>query len=206
MKYLARMIVNYEIAVKRRLNDSYAWHQLGWKLFPGKDKEKRNFLSRLDQSSRGFVFYLLSDSMPIRPDWCLKENWGVKEISNNFLEYDIYRFDLRANPTKKIKKLKNGVFTKNGKRIAILKPEEQIEWLKRKAKQFGFELLNNSVTVNPAQTYRFRRKGVAGLHIGVRFQGVLKVIDRSKFREAFNKGIGSAKAFLFGMLLLKPLK
>jgi CRISPR system Cascade subunit CasE len=39
----------------------------------------------------------------------------------------------------------------------------------------------------------------------VEFQGSLRVVDPNKFRSAFAQGIGSAKAFGFGMLVLAPI-
>ena len=44
-----------------------------------------------------------------------------------------------------------------------------------------------------------------GTHAGVRFRGRLQVTDRERFIHAFHHGIGSAKAFGYGMLLLQPL-
>jgi CRISPR system Cascade subunit CasE len=52
----------------------------------------------------------------------------------------------------------------------------------------------------------FRKKGQAGYHGGVQFRGTLEVTDPVKFAETYQSGIGSAKGFGFGMLLLAPVK
>jgi CRISPR system Cascade subunit CasE len=43
-----------------------------------------------------------------------------------------------------------------------------------------------------------------GMHSAVEFQGALNVTDPAKFHETFTRGIGSAKAFGFGLLVIAP--
>jgi CRISPR system Cascade subunit CasE len=74
----------------------------------------------------------------------------------------------------------------------------------------GFSVLDvPPLYVEPAQNHRFIKrhlKEVPGFHVGVRFQGVLEVTNREEFKKAFTQGIGSAKGFGFGMLVIQPLK
>ncbi len=51
----------------------------------------------------------------------------------------------------------------------------------------------------------FRKKGKPGYHGGVQFRGTLEVTDREYFSKTYQAGIGSAKSFGFGLLLLAPL-
>jgi CRISPR system Cascade subunit CasE len=44
--------------------------------------------------------------------------------------------------------------------------------------------------------------GRRGLHRTVEFQGVLTVTDAAEFHETFTRGMGSAKAFGFGLLVI----
>ena len=46
---------------------------------------------------------------------------------------------------------------------------------------------------------------MSGVHFAVEFQGVLTVTDAELFRRTFTTGIGTAKAFGFGLLALAPL-
>jgi CRISPR system Cascade subunit CasE len=39
----------------------------------------------------------------------------------------------------------------------------------------------------------------------VEFRGTLRVTDPAKFRRVFTGGLGSAKAFGFGLLVIAPL-
>jgi CRISPR system Cascade subunit CasE len=52
----------------------------------------------------------------------------------------------------------------------------------------------------------FRKKNQAGYHGGVQFRGILEVTDQDHFTETYYYGIGSAKAFGFGLLLLAPIE
>jgi CRISPR system Cascade subunit CasE len=92
---------------------------------------------------------------------------------------------------------------KNGRRTAICDPSELHAWLERKGAEAGFRV--QEVSFDPPVRERFRRQGRLGTHVRVDFRGVLVVTDRDRFAEAFGQGIGPARAFGFGMLLLQPL-
>lgn len=211
MPFLTKMEIDHETAGMNMLFDHYAWHKAAWACFPDMPDAKRNFLTRLDASLNGFRLFILSDKAPKKPEWCpdSEDSWMPKEIPSEFLDQRYYRFDLLANPTKKIKKEVNGVFTKNGKRVVLTKPEEQQAWLFRKAETAGFMVCNEpSLAVSPAVNYHFIKKAgqiEPGLHVGVRYSGLLEVKNRELFHKAYFEGIGSAKGFGFGLLLLKPV-
>ena len=84
------------------------------------------------------------------------------------------------------------------------KPFLQVPNLKRKGEQHGFALVS-APAIDSCEPTLFFRKAQPGRHFAFRFRGVLQVTDPERFREAFRRGIGSAKAFGFGMLLLQPL-
>lgn len=118
-----------------------------------------------------------------------------------------WRFRLEANPT--VKRKVPG--RKNGRRDACVTEEQQLAWLFRKAETGGFLLAGNenedrsemtSVRIIAAgQLDSFRRKDRMTLsHNGVRFEGVLEVTDPELFIRTLESGIGSAKAFGFGLL------
>ncbi|HCL57918.1 MAG TPA: type I-E CRISPR-associated protein Cas6/Cse3/CasE [Spirochaetia bacterium] len=207
--YLSKLEVDFETAGKLYLTDLYRWHQHSWDLFPGRNHEKRQFLTRLDPVAPGFRFYTLSAIEPVCPKWVPRESFQVKKIHESFLSYTLYRFDLRANPTKKIKSFnEKGEEKKNGKRIALLKEEDLLQWLNRKAEANGFEVIQNPKPEiePPVQNAFFKDKSFRGSHFGAVFKGILKVKDPALFKKAFLEGIGSAKSFGFGMLLLQPVK
>ncbi len=209
MKWLARISLDRDEAALLRLFDAYSWHQLAWSAFPGQDGKERTFLTRLDFRDCSFQLLILSSMEPSRPGCCDAGAWSVTPIPESFTSHSLYRFDLVANPTRKVVKLDgNGNPTKNGKRLALLKIEEQKSWLERKASDAGFRVIAEPpVEIDRALANAFviRGRRVQGTHMGVRYRGVLEVENRERFRQAFRQGIGSAKAFGFGMLVLQPL-
>ncbi|WPJ95664.1 type I-E CRISPR-associated protein Cas6/Cse3/CasE [Coraliomargarita algicola] len=186
--------------------DSYAWHKRVWEAFPGQAEAERNFLTRLDDTGHGFRLLILSADPPTRPDWCPSEHWHSKSVEASFFQHRAYRFSLLANPTKKlVVRDADGVKKKNGKRIALSKREDLIEWIERKAAQHGFSVDTHSLKMIPRPRQQFLKKGKSGTHTVTEYTGQLQVIDNAAFKQAAIHGIGSAKAFGFGMLCLVPL-
>lgn len=201
MTWLTRVRLSRREAAARRLSDAYAWHQALWEGFPGKDGQKRNFLTRVDRKADGFEALIVSDGKPTPCSW---GTWKSKEIEDSFLAYKCYRFSLRANPTvKKTAFDEKGRIKKNSRRVAIYDEPSLRDWLARKAEQSGFA--PERVSFMPPIKQTFRKKGEHGIHSVVDFEGVLRVTDRQAFRDAFAKGIGPARAFGFGMLMLRPI-
>ncbi|MCK4547406.1 MAG: type I-E CRISPR-associated protein Cas6/Cse3/CasE [Candidatus Eisenbacteria sp.] len=202
MTWLTRVRLPLREAAVRRLCDSYAWHQALWESFPTRDGQTRDFLMRFGRKRDGFEAFIVSEDKPTPPAW---GTWETKEIADSFLAHDRYRFSLRANPTVKRTALdEKGEIKKNSRRVAIYNEGALREWLRRKAEQGGFAV--EDVSFTPPVRQSFRKKGQRGTHAAVDFEGVLRVTDRQAFRESFAKGIGSAKAFGFGMLMLMPVR
>ena len=138
-------------------------------------------------------------------------NWAALDDAGNFLlEQPQYKpfnlaitagqvlyFRLRANPTIK----------REGKRLGILKEEEQTVWLRRKGEKGGFEV--NSLTIIPEGLASDKMTDKAGSPhklslLAVRFEGILKVTDVSIFHQTLERGIGSGKGLGFGLLSIAP--
>jgi CRISPR system Cascade subunit CasE len=79
-----------------------------------------------------------------------------------------------------------------------------LDWLSRKAAHHGFSIVAQEIRTIPQPRQSFVKAGQAGLHTATEFTGVLTVTDPALLRQAFANGIGSAKAFGFGMLCLSP--
>ena len=207
MSYLTQATIDHATAAKCSFRDTYDWHQAVWKAFPGRDRQPRDFLTRLDEGADGFRLLIVSPEIPTRPNWCPVECWQSKPIPPAFFTKRRYAFQLCANPTKKIAKLKpDGSPTKNGKRVPLRTREELIEWMQRKGEQGGFVVEGNSLRTIPKGPEYFHKNNVRGLHSAVEFKGVLAVTDPAKFHETFTSGMGSAKAFGFGMLVVAPIQ
>jgi len=204
MSYLTQAFLDYEVAARHRLRDLYDWHQLVWEAFPRRDDQPRDFLTRLDrrEPEQQFRLLIVSPQRPVRPDlWPdARDAWQTREINPAFFSHRHYRFQLRANPTKRD--------NASRKRLPLRTPQEQTVWLRRKATQSGFVVDEEALRMIPEgrEWFRVEKRGQSGFHHAVEFEGVLAVTDSHAFQAAFTKGIGSAKSFGFGLLSLVPLR
>jgi CRISPR system Cascade subunit CasE len=217
MSWLARLEVDAEIARAGGIRDSYHWHKRLWECFPNVPDQKRaeiGFLTRIDTLEWAFRLWVMARRRPERPQWCPSEGFALKEIASSFLTNRYYAFDLRANPVKTIvQRGTNGetLFRGNGKRkcgkrVPLVKSEELRAWLDRKAIVGGFRIVEDKpLEITPMVENHFRQKEQVAYHGGVQFRGVLEVTNTTQFSETYYTGIGSAKGFGFGLLLLAPV-
>ncbi len=138
----------------------------------------------------------------------------------------VLSFRLRANPTRKIDTYggPDSGERRNGRRVELQGKEKQLEWLRRKGTQGGFELLTTAVNPDVLDVRAASTGKVTGtrgtretsadadaaaasrsLTFGsVLFEGRLRVVDTDALRNALVQGIGSGKAYGFGLLSLAP--
>jgi CRISPR system Cascade subunit CasE len=226
MSWLARLEVDAETARSERIFDSYAWHKRLWECYPDLPEARRDFLTRIDALEGAFRLWILAGRKPVRPLWCPLEGFALKEIAPSFLSHRYYAFDLRANPVKTIVQrgpagetlFRPGGKRKNGKRVPLVKPEELRAWLIRKGRARcrdqntgldvpgGFQIVEEKpLEISPMVESHFRKENHSGYHGGVQFRGILEVTDTERFIETYHAGIGGAKSFGFGLLLLAPI-
>ena len=108
-----------------------------------------------------------------------------------------------------------------GKRVGLVREEDQIAWLERKGRTGGFALpyagragrvVENrqplAVEVRTAGKQIGRKRDHTQAHtmthLSVVFDGLLRITDAEAFRETLLRGIGSAKAYGFGLLSIAP--
>ena len=205
MTHLTQVSLDFATAARLRLRDCYDWHQAVWKAFPGRDGDRRDFLTRLDRRRDGFRLFIVSPNEPTRPGWCPPESWRSKPIPETYFTRRRYTFQLCANATKKVTKLGgDGQPTKNGRRVPLSTREEFVGWITRKGEQGGFAVSEKTLRTFSRGREYFEKQGMRGLHSAVEFQGVLNITDPARFHETFTRGIGSAKAFGFGLLVIAP--
>lgn len=123
------------------------------------------------------------------------------------------RFRLRANPTKRVSaKHPTEAAPWHGKRVDLVREEDQRAWLQRKGEQAGFALMQVGVQpdvlevrVAPQAKQRGWRRGAGDepatrVTLGsVVFDGVVTVTEPERFQQARRAGIGSGKAYGFGL-------
>ncbi len=199
--YLSRMTLNQSRLAMNWVSNPYRVHQ---RLMMASDKDPR------------LLFRIEDQQTPIR---ILAQTWREPDWSAAFKSFDVlsmtvecklfnpllatgaaYHFRLLANPT--IKKSHPG--DEQGKRIGLLKDEDQLAWLSRKLNTAGAQILTCQVNRNEMQHLEKNpRKDDATLtHLSVLFEGVLIVQDPPQLVASIKKGIGPAKGFGFGLLSL----
>lgn len=224
--FLSRLKLNPRNPLARRdLGDCQQLHRTVLNAFPQIEGEaaRKSFglLFRVEQDQRGLVTLLVQSQN--EPDWShlppgyLLEPATWKSVLSHYtgLQSSLrLRFRLRANPTMRVSKNNTEQAARwRGKRIELRSEEDRIAWLKRKAEASGFRLL--SVEINPnvpnlqtateAKTFGKHEKGRLSFGAAI-FNGELEITDAEKFKQALADGIGSGKAYGFGLLSIAPAR
>jgi CRISPR system Cascade subunit CasE len=204
--FLTQIIFSDKLVAQLRIRDAYDWHQRAWECFPGRPRDHRDFLTRIENKGDHLRLLILSQTRPSRPSWCPPEAWcGTKEINGAYLSHRRYRFQLCANPTKKVKAFNpDGSERPNGRRVPIRNRDELVAWIRRKGEQGGFSVNEDTLQTLRLGRKNFQKDGHRGLLNAVEFRGMLAVTDQAKFRETLARGVGPAKAFGFGLLAIAP--
>ena len=188
--YLSRLVMPLDVALQQGRRTCYDWHKFIWESIPAQEDSKRDFLFRVDSKDRQVVVLLLS-SVPPR----VESAFVTKQVADSFLSHAAYRFDLRANPTFRR--------SSDKRRIAIYNEAKLYDWFHRKLLSIGCEVVD--VQVDHPHDEVFCKDGKRGKHVSVDARGILKVKDVAAFADGFKHGVGSAKGFGFGLLMLQPI-
>ena len=231
--YLSRLVPNIRSREARRdLADCVAMHRTLMNSFPdglssnGAARSEAGLLYRVEATADGAIALLVQSALA--PEWThLPPSWlqpasepQVKEIAEALGRIDsgsVLRCKLVANPTRKIG-TKTGADGRknNGKRVELRGEEEWLAWLERKAGQSGFRLKAVRAAAHVPDVRSGRDLRATGLEkrtdgsssqltfYGVAFEGRLEVVDTALFHAALQAGIGSGKAYGYGLLSLAP--
>lgn len=211
----------------------YADHQWLWRFFKAEPGTPRDFLFRRrdgENSMPGFYVVSSRQLSPAGDAWQVQS----KSYEPQLHAGQRFAFSLRANPVISIadngKSRRNDVVMHEKKKLLRERgyrrwsdwPESDPDkpllyelvqqtcsaWLERRAEQCGFQMVKNAagkphVRVDGYQQHRGLRKGVQ--FSTVDFEGELEVLEPEAFRMTLWKGIGHAKAFGCGLLLVRPI-
>ncbi|MFQ5752396.1 MAG: type I-E CRISPR-associated protein Cas6/Cse3/CasE [bacterium] len=179
------------------IKDAYSLHKTVYSLFPKQNGQVRDFIyadKGGDWSCRRIL--ILSTRKPEIPEFGEIES---REVSEPFLQWDNYGFEVTANPTRR-----NGP----SKKTTPIKGRENLhKWFIQKAPTWGFDVEPESLQISKIGVVSFDRdKSITQTHGTATFIGKLKVIDRQVFIKSFKQGIGRAKGFGFGLLQIVPIQ
>lgn len=203
----------------------YGEHQWLWRLFPAPDGSPRDFLFRRWDADGMPRYYVVSK----RPPQTQSTVWSIQtqDYAPKLEAGARLRFDLRANPV-----VTHGHDGKSKRHDVVMQEKMRLlrergltnwqewqgedkpllytlvrktcgAWLKSRAERHGFEIDEESLAVDGYQQHA-NQKG--RMHFStVDFGGELRVRDLAAFRLALGDGIGHAKAFGCGLLLVRRI-
>lgn len=203
----------------------YEEHQWLWKFFPNKPDQQRDFIFRRQDVDNNPRFYIVSKREPVS----FSSSWRVqtRSYSPSLMEGQRLSFQLRVNPvvTKKnvngksqrhdvvmhTKKqlLKEQGLDINAKRqdwhsddkplLPDLAQQTYVDWLNTRAETNGFQIIQVNVDSNLQN-----KAGKRDIQFStVDFSGELYVTDPLLFQHVLLNGLGHAKAFGCGLMLVK---
>lgn len=220
--YLSRLQLDVRSKdVQRDLGNVHNTHRRVMSAFPDEAlpsaRHEFQTLYRLDADNRGRLSLLVQSAT--KPDWLrlptgyLVDLEGdnpsvipMDQLLSTIAPQRVYRFRLRANATKR---LRTGT-EEAGKRVEVYGFEPLVAWFERKATAAGFVANADaswvtSLVVNE-ETKVYGGRGGSNLTFGsTLFEGQLRVTDADRFKQAVLGGIGTAKAYGFGLLSIAPI-
>lgn len=179
-------------------------HALIVRVFDGPTEGR--VLFRVDATERGPDLLIQA---PCEPDWTrldfddrdLREAPASKPLAIDVEPGTPLSFRLLARPVRRASK---GNGKASGSRNDLRTDEERLAWLHRKAEAGGFRVISCGLSLMTYGSIHselpLRRKG--GSFTAVRFDGELVVTDVEAIRKTVSQGIGTQKAFGFGLLSL----
>ncbi len=199
--------------------EGYADHALLWKLFPDDPDAKRDFLYRREEKEGWPFFYLVSQRKPQDASGLfLPES---KEYRPRVRKGEAMAFSLRVNPVitrkdDKGKRKRHDVVMNAKKPLKEAKEEfstpeivqeSGISWLAARAEKCGFSFDPAQVRTESYLQHNIKKPGQRkNIRFStLDFQGLLMVKDEELFISALYKGIGPAKSFGCGLLLVKRI-
>jgi len=185
-------------AVCGDLADVYRLHRTVMSAFPPDLPAAERVLFRVETAPEGYPALLVQSL--VRPDWrrlpagYARAEPVVGEYEPALEAGEVLSFVLRANPT-----MRTG-----GRRVALLGEEARRAWLVRKGLAGGFGVIEAGAFVADAGAVIGYRPGTPG-PVSFRvaeFSGFLEVIDPPRLVDVLCRGVGSAKGFGCGLLVL----
>jgi CRISPR system Cascade subunit CasE len=221
--YLHKISIDKETLNRDRkiYQNAYLLHKKIWALVSRAENQQRDFLYRVEYDDYQNIkcIYLLAPHQISSQD-------GIKIVVSPKYQPQLKTgehlyFNLRANPV--IKRKENGKakeyglvmdakyqFKKNGQsyqeQLSLDELIHQVcmKWLVRKGEQHGFSVRQFEVTIDNAREYLIKSPTKQEYMLRTHdFSGVLTVVDPDAFINALFTGIGSAKAFGCGLMLVK---
>lgn len=196
----------------RLFRDGYRLHQAVWSLFADHAERQRDFLYRLDMVRGRPRLLTLSQRPPLETGL-----WRVqpKPFAPKLAAGDRLRFNLRVNPvvTRQGKRhdvvmdakaaLKaSGVAAKDRPRESELVQQAGSAWLLSRAEALGVEVAAETLRADGYEVFRFPKRDKTVSVASLDLSGLLVVRQPELFLSRLAEGIGKAKGFGCGLMLI----
>ena len=202
--------------------EGYREHQYLWKLFEQDPDAERDFLFRREQVGGWPRFFMVSSRLPVHSNdvWKIESKGYAPQIYSG----QQLAFSLRVNPVVSRlndtgKKQRHDVVMDLKKRMDYQsmpktdRPSMQgliqqagLDWLEARTDKYGFSFDPGVVRVDGYLRHRVTKSsGQKTISFStLDYTGLLTVVDPTQFQLALFQGIGPAKAFGCGLLLVRP--
>ncbi len=184
---------------KRAVKNIYDVHRRLWQAFPNLGKKAtRPFLFYMSEKLK---FYELLMQSSYCPQLIKNADFNLlasKVFNPQFESQQHLSFLLCANPVKRPKQ----IIKKYNPRIPLLNEDERIQWLQR---QLSGGAILEEVQIEAQNVLSFQKKQYMGTLVTATYSGVLQVDNVHQFIEKYQNGIGPAKGFGCGMMLIRKV-
>ena len=213
---------NARVVAPTLSDDTYGLHKMVWSFMADSPDRKRDFLYR-HEAQKFPCFYVVSTRTPFDSSGLWKIE--TKPYEPQIGEGDVFQFAVRVNPvvTRRgedgrqnrhdvIMDAKTALRARLPDRAAwpetdTIVRDAAVAWLGRRAEEsYGFTFEENRLGVDGYQTHVIRkgRQPEPVRFSSVDLAGTLSVRDMGLFRSALFDGIGHAKGFGCGLLMIRP--
>ena len=202
-------------------NNTYKEHQILWQLFDNDPTAKRDFIYRYEPQRNTPAYYMVSKRKPVDNNHLWKIE--TKKYAPVITTGRRFAFLLRVNP----------VITKDGKHHDAVMHEKHrmgfknidsqsrpasqeiienagLKWLTNRAENSGFSIKDSTIRIDGYQPHTSgikgegRKRGKKEIRYSTMdYRGVLTVTDPEKFEQTLMLGIGKARAFGCGLMLIR---
>ena len=191
-------------------------HRLIWRLFSDHPGRKRDFLWR---ETRPGEFFILSAREPV-PDDALLDVATPLTFEPHLERGDLLEFSLRANPI--ARRLNPDRSKRSAKHDVVMDALHKLPaegraaarrttvttagaaWLARQGARGGFHAIAERLRVDGYEQHRLPRPQGAPMRFAtLEVDGVLEVIDPQAFLAKVRGGMGGARAFGCGLMLIR---
>jgi CRISPR system Cascade subunit CasE len=205
------------------MRDGYQVHRQLWSLFADSDERKRDFIYRQEEQRGAPVFFAVSDREPrdTKGLWLIETKPYQPKLSAG----QKLGFVVRVNPIRskrdnegkqhrhdivmdaKLRVTESDSEVKETITEAEIVQNEGCAWLMARAAGCGFQVTDSEVRIDGYRQHRWIKPKTGHL---VRFStveitGLLTVADPEVFSLTLRQGIGPAKGFGCGLVLVRPV-